>query len=83
MLIPLYGFVEGDSIGLLVLAHDDMPIADVADRLRNAARLRVTRPDAYDLYHEGKRLPPQLTVAELCLEALMRIDLRFRAKERT
>jgi len=78
MLVPLYGFVEGDTIGLLVLAHDDMPISQVAKKLLTAASLRVQRKDAYDLFRDGKRLPPDASVAELCLGALCRIDLRFR-----
>jgi toluene monooxygenase system protein A len=76
-LTPLYGFVEGDTIGILVLAHEHMPISLVAERLYDAARLRVPRRDAYALYRAGQRLPTDATVAELGLEALMRVDLRF------
>ncbi|MFZ5893449.1 MAG: toluene monooxygenase [Myxococcota bacterium] len=78
-LVPLYGFVEGDTIGLLVLAHEDMSMADVAQRLRNAAALRVTRTDEYDLYRGEQRLSPESTVSELGLKVLARVDLRFRA----
>jgi len=78
MLVPLYGFVEGDTIGLLVLAHDDMPISDVAKKLLTAASLRVQRKDPYDLFRDGQRLPPDASVAELGLGALARVDLRFR-----
>ena len=78
MLVPLYGFVEGDTIGLLVLAHDDMPMAEVAKKLLTAASLRVQRQDPYDLFRDGQRLPPDANVAELGLGALARVDLRFR-----
>lgn len=77
MLIPLYGFVEGDTIGLLVLSHDDMSIDTVAKKLRESARLRVDSDDDAKLCFEGRPLPPEKTVAECGLRALDRIDLRF------
>lgn len=76
--IPLHGFVEGDTLGLLVLAHEDMTIESVAGRLRNAARLRVPNRFGYDLFRNGVRLPPEVSVRELGLEPLERIDLHFR-----
>ena len=36
--IPLYGFLEGDTIGLLVLADEDDTAADVARKLQASAR---------------------------------------------
>jgi hypothetical protein len=78
MLVPLYGFVEGDTIGLLVLAHGDMSVSEVAKKLFTAASLRVQRNDAYDLYRDGVCLPPDASVTELGLSALARVDLRFR-----
>ena len=76
MLVPLIGFVQGDSIGLLVLAHDDMTIDEVADKLRQSARVRVDIDGAWQL-RVGDRAPsPTSTVAEAGLRALQRIDLR-------
>jgi hypothetical protein len=76
MLVPLIGFVQGDSIGLLVLAHDDMTIGEVADKLRQSARVRVDIEGAWQL-RVGDRVPsPTSTVAEAGLNALQRIDLR-------
>ena len=40
-MIPLYGFLQGDSIGLLVLAEESDTAADLAEKLQSAARIRV------------------------------------------
>ncbi|HEY8945903.1 MAG TPA: toluene-4-monooxygenase system B family protein [Polyangiaceae bacterium] len=77
MLVPLYGFVEGDTLGLLVLAHDDMSIAEVASKLRDSARLRVANPRPYRLFADGLPLPSARTVADAGLRPLSRVDLRF------
>lgn len=76
MLVPLIGFVQGDSIGLLVLAHDDMTIDEVADKLRQSARVRVDIEGAWE-FRVGDRVPSRTsTVAEAGLRALQRVDLR-------
>jgi hypothetical protein len=75
MLVPLLGFVQGDCIGLLVLAHDDMTIEQVAEKLRQSARVRVDIEGAWQLT-VGDRVPaPSSTVAQAGLRALQRIDL--------
>ena len=77
MLIPLYGFVEGDTMGLLVLAHHDMRVHEVAALLRDCARVRVgAGTQDWELRIGGQRVPAERTVAELGLEPLARIDLR-------
>lgn len=81
MLIPLYGFVQGDTLGLLVLAHDHMTVAEVSERLRESARLRVVRGEPAALVFSGRVLDPALTLRELGLRALDRIDLRFERSE--
>jgi hypothetical protein len=42
-MIPLYGFLEGDTIGLLVLADEEETLASLADKLQSAASVRVDR----------------------------------------
>lgn len=76
MLVPLYGFVEGDTIGLLVLAHESMSIADVADKLRTSARVRIDPSGRWKLLAGDRILDPTLTVSTAGLAALDRIDLR-------
>lgn len=80
-MIPLLGFVEGDTLGLLVLAHPSDTIGEVAKRLQLASRLRVARRVAFDVEHAGKMLPLESTVGASGLATLARIDVRNRREE--
>ncbi len=73
-MIPLYGFLAGDTIGLLILAQETDLIADVARKLEQAARVRVAPTGTVRITHAGRRLDPQWTVREAGLAALDRID---------
>jgi hypothetical protein len=75
MLVPLIGFVQGDSLGLVVLAQQRDRIADVAASLQQAASVRVAPRARVALHRGGARLDPERTVAEVGLRALERIDL--------
>jgi hypothetical protein len=75
VLIPLYGFVRGDTLGLLVLAHAGDTVQAVANSLRQAACMRVAPASQARLYHDGVLLDPGRTIEELGLTALARIDL--------
>jgi hypothetical protein len=75
MLIPLYGFVRGDTLGLLVLAHSEDTLLAVAASLQQAACMRVRPSTHVSLYHRGVPLAPHLTVEQAGLSALARIDL--------
>src|SRR5262245_48357196 len=76
MLVPLYGFLEGDTLGLLLLAHHDTRIGDLAEKLRAAAGVRVGWTGKAQMLHAGEPLDPSLTVAESRLQALDRVDVR-------
>ena len=76
VLVPLYGFVEGDTIGLIVLAHDDDPIARVVARLLHSARWRVAKFEDARAFHGDRPLDASQTVAQAGLSALERIDVR-------
>lgn len=76
MLVPLYGFVEGDTMGVLVLAHQDWTIAEVRDRLRDSVMLRVGDDGEWELRAGDRPLPDAATVASAGLRALDRVDLR-------
>jgi S1-C subfamily serine protease len=80
MLIPLYGFVEGDTIGVLVLADSDMLLAQVGDKLRESAAVRVDTDEGgqWQLYARGEPLDLSRSVSAAGLSALDRIDLRRR-----
>jgi hypothetical protein len=75
MLVPLYGFLRGDSIGLLVLVHDTESVAEIGRKLQEAAAVRVAPRASADVYHRGVLLRPDLTVGQAGLEALERVDV--------
>ncbi len=75
MLVPLYGFVAGDSMGVVVLVQDHDSVAELARVLAQACEVRV-RPNAgFVLMRDGAKLEPDSTVAEAGLSALDRVDL--------
>ena len=75
MLVPLYGFLRGDTIGLIVLVHDHEPVSAIAEKLQQAATVRVTPRAAASVFHAGRRLDPESSVAKAGLAALDRVDV--------
>lgn len=76
MLVPIYGFLEGDTIGLLILAHDTMRIGEVATKLESMASIRAPAAGTPVVVHRGRRLDASMTVTEAGIDALDRIDVR-------
>lgn len=75
-MIPLYGFLEGDVLGVLVLAGDDDTAATLVRRLQDAAALRVAPRDDVAVWFKGARLSPTTTIMAAGLRALDRFDVR-------
>jgi hypothetical protein len=75
VLVPLYGFLSGDTLGVLVLVHDHETVRDAAERLQKAAAMRVAPKPRVAVLFRGKRLEPTATVAQAGLTALDRIDV--------
>ena len=80
MPIPLYGFLEGDTLGLLMLAEEGETVLQLARKLQEAASLRVARTDKIDLVYNGKAIDPGLTVAQAGFQELDRFDVISRGK---
>ena len=80
MAIPLYGFLEGDTLGLLVLAEEGETVLELARKLQDEASIRVARHDKIGLVYNGKTIDPGLTVAQARFEALDRFDVIWRDK---
>ena len=80
MAIPVYGFLEGDTLGLLVLAEEGETILELARKLEDAASIRVARNDKIDLVYNGRTIDPRLTVAQAGLQALDRFEVVGRGK---
>jgi Toluene-4-monooxygenase system protein B (TmoB) len=75
MSIPLYGFLEGDTIGLVVLAEEGQTVLELARKLQDGASVRVAHREKIDFVYQGKAIDPKLTVTEAGLQALDRFDV--------
>jgi len=75
MLLPLYGFLAGDTLGVLVLVHDHDRVRTIAKQLQLAACVRVAPRAHAQVYFRGRRLDPELTLSEAGLAPLDRIDV--------
>jgi hypothetical protein len=76
MTIPLYGFLEGDTIGLLLLVQEEDQIEHLVTKLQNAASVRVAPQAGFGLWFDGKRLDPNASVKEAKLAPLDVVHVR-------
>jgi hypothetical protein len=75
MPVPLYGFLQGDTVGLLILADDDETLEALARKLQAAASLRVAARDEVQLVYNDKTMDLTMTVAQARFQALDRFDV--------
>lgn len=75
MAMPLYAFVRGDTLGLVVLAPETESVDDLAQRLSRAAAPRVTLDGELRVVHRGRVLQGRLTLLEAGIAPLDRVDL--------
>jgi hypothetical protein len=74
-MIPLYGFVQGDTLGLVVLAGPDETMGAVADRLQASASVRIAPRSRVRVLHEGRPVPLDTTLETMRVRPLDRIDV--------
>ncbi|HEX2676750.1 MAG TPA: toluene-4-monooxygenase system B family protein [Polyangiales bacterium] len=79
-LVPLYGFLYGDVMGLVVLAYDTDTLDEVAAKLQRAAAVRIAPQSEVDVLVRGRRIPGSTTVLRAGLAPLDRIDVVPRAQ---
>ena len=75
MTIPLYGFLQGDVLGLMILAEEDETVHALSEELQDAASLRVAHTQNVNVIYHGNVLDPGLTLREVGLEPLERFDV--------
>ena len=75
MPIPLYGFLQGDTIGLLILADEGESVQALARKLQDAGSLRVAGRNYVQVVHNDRVIDPALTVAQAGFQALDRFDV--------
>ena len=73
--MPLYGFVEGDTLGVVVLVRPDDSVRALAARLLEAAALRVAPAGEGRVMAQGQLLDPRSTLRREGIAALDRVDL--------
>jgi hypothetical protein len=73
--LPLYGFVQGDTMGVVVLGRLDGTVAELGSNLLRAVAVRVNRQGPHQLRTSGRRLDPDVTLRSLAMKPLDRIDL--------
>jgi hypothetical protein len=75
-MIPLYGFLEGDTIGLVVFAYPEDSVSGLAEKLQRSASIRVAPRASVHVVYEGRRLEPDRLVFEIGFRPLDRFDVR-------
>ena len=75
MPVPLYGFLQGDTVGLLILADDGETLEALARKLQAAAGLRVARREQVRVVYNDKTMDLTMTVAQARFQALDRFDV--------
>jgi hypothetical protein len=68
--------MEGDTIGLLIVADEQDSVRSLAGKLRDAASLRVDGDRCTELVYRGTVLDPDSTLAQADFKPLQRFDLR-------
>jgi hypothetical protein len=75
--MPLYGFVQGDTMGVVVLARSDGTVADLAEKLIQAAGVRVSRRERFRVTSAERLLDLRATLRMQGIRALDRVDLAW------
>jgi hypothetical protein len=78
MPLPLYGFLEGDTIGLLVVVDENETVEALTRKLQDAASIRVAPSGNPQLLYRGNKLDPAMTLAEVGMKSLERFDVVWR-----
>ena len=75
MPIPLYGFLQGDTVGLLILADEGDTLQSLAQKLQDAASLRVAHRERVQVIYNDKAMDPAISIAQAGFQALDRFDV--------
>ena len=75
MTIPLYGFLQGDVLGLLILAEEHETVHALSERLQEAASVRVSPTENVHVIYKGNVLAPGITLHDAGLTSLERFDV--------
>ena len=74
-MMPLYGFLQGDTLGLLILASEEESVRSLAEKLQTSAGVRVAPRAHVKVLLGGRVLEPGATLTDAGLTALDRFDV--------
>jgi hypothetical protein len=74
--IPLYGFLEGDTLGLVVTVMGEDTVDELAAKLRAAAAVRAGWTGPARVVFKGRTLLGGTTVQAAGIEALDMVEVR-------
>jgi len=75
MPVPLYGFLQGDTVGLLILAEGGDTLQSLAQKLQDGASLRVAAKHHVQVVYSEHVMDLTQTVAQAGFQALDRFDV--------
>ncbi|HVI09524.1 MAG TPA: toluene-4-monooxygenase system B family protein [Candidatus Binatia bacterium] len=75
MPIPVYGFLQGDTVGLVLVLEEHDTFQTVAQKLQDAGSLRVAPREKVQVIYNAQAMDPSSTVAQAGVQALDRIDV--------
>jgi len=73
--MPLYGFLHGDTLGLVILAYPGDTIEELGGKLQAAAGVRVAPRQGMSVVFKGRTLDPKERISAVGLKPLDRFDV--------
>lgn len=74
-MLPVYGFLQGDTLGIVLFAYADETVASLTNKLQLAARLRVPPKKKPAMIFLGQELDENLLISQTSIQALDRVDV--------
>jgi hypothetical protein len=73
--LPLYAFVQGDTMGVVVLGRLEETVRDLGENLIRATAVRVRRRGVFRIMHGDRVMDPAAPLRTLGMQPLDRVDL--------
>ncbi len=74
-MIPVYGFMQGDTLGVLILVEERDTVLTLLEKIKASAAVRVGEWAGGRLVHRGRELQGNMTIRQAGLGALDRVDV--------
>jgi len=75
--LPLYGFVQGDTLGVIVLGRLEGTVRDLGENLLRATGVRVKPRGPFRIMSGEQSLDLAAPLRSIGMQPLDRIDLRW------